>query len=189
MSAIPDGQIDRYKYILMYDDERVVDAIVTLRDAGGQDWWHLVVDLEGGGYAAAPFSALVNGLEEQGKPFLERPLGELVGTTLAAVEVIVEQAKADLDDIRRRAAESECQIAVVLKEGELRGVLAVGTMRSATHGLFDTGLAQLAGRYAELPERGLLSRRRIEARAAKGRRSPGGSKGPSASHTEGTGDV
>ena len=189
MSAITNGQIDRYKYILMYDDERVVDAIIALRDAGGQDWWHLVIDLEGGGYAAAPFSALASRLEEQGEPLLGRPLGELVGTTLTVVEVTVEQAEADLDDIRRRAAESECRVAVVLKEGELRGVLAVGTMRSATPGLFDTGLAQLAGRYAELPERGLLSRRRIEACAFKGRLSSGGGRRPSSSRTEGTGDV
>src|SRR5574341_2034459 len=51
MSPIPDDVLDRNKHVLMYDDERVLDALVELRDRQGQDWWHLVVDVEEGGYA------------------------------------------------------------------------------------------------------------------------------------------
>ncbi len=179
MGSITEQQLSRHRYILMYDDERVLDALLALHEQAGQDWWFLVVDLEAGGYAVGPFSALAGGLEAGDEAYLERQLGEMVGESLVRAEVVVEQAEADLAEALQRAAERDAPAALVVSAGEVRGVLPVGGVRGSTRGVFDTGLAQLAGRYAKLPERGLLSRRRALAAGKRrgssppGRRSPG----------------
>lgn len=156
MSPIPDALLDRHKYVFMYDDERVMDAIVALRNADGYDWWYLLVDVEEGGYAAARFSALAKSIEEGGAAFLDRQLGELVGEELAPVECIAQQSEADYERVSWLTARSSCPVAVILQGDELRGILPVG----GTRGAFDVGVINLAGKYAPLPEQGLLSPRR-----------------------------
>ncbi len=156
MAPIPDTLLDRHKYIFMYDDERVLDAIVALRDANGYDWWYLLVDVEESGYAAAPFSALAAGIEESGEAFLNRRLGELVGEELAPVECIAQQSEADYERVSWLTARSSCPVAVIMQGDELRGILPV----AGTRGAFDVGVINLAGKYAPLPEQGLLSPRR-----------------------------
>lgn|SRR5574341_277577 len=163
MSPIPDDVLDRNKHVLMYDDERVLDALVELRDRQGQDWWHLVVDVEEGGYAITRFGDLSAYIEDNGKAALEQSLGDLVGTELTPVEVIVEQAGSDLDTVRETAFETDSQVVVVTTGGEFRGILPVGGTRSA----FENRLLTLAGQYATLPDKGLISRRRMKSKEKK----------------------
>jgi hypothetical protein len=75
--ALTDSTIQKHRHIYMYDDERVVDALIALRDAEGQDWWHLVVELTDGRYAAARFSDLEKQLEKD-KAASSQLLGDLV---------------------------------------------------------------------------------------------------------------
>ncbi len=166
MCPIPDDQIDRHKFVLMYADERVIDAVADLRDAQGQDWWHLVVDLGEGRYAAARFSDLTAGVKAQGETFLTQPLDRLVGSVLLPIAVIAEQDQADLDQVRQRAAETPGHAAAILSGGEFRGIVPAGGTR-APGGLFDVGLVQLAGQFAEIPEKGTLSRRRMAGKPKK----------------------
>lgn len=168
MAPIHDELIDRHKYILMYDDERVLDALAALRDAGGQDWWYLIVDLQGGGYAATQYGTLASGIRAGGPSFLARSLGTLVGDELERIECVTEQRDADYDAISRRAAESKCSVALILDGGEVRGILPVAGSRGA----FDQGVVQLAGKYATLPEAGLLSPRRARAKKKAAKPAP-----------------
>lgn len=163
MAPIDDTLLERYKFILMYDDERVIDAVAALDEANGADWWYLVVDLSGGGYAAAPYSALVAGIKSEGEDYLMRPLRDVVGGALEHVECVAEQQAADLDAISQQAAESRCPVAVILNEGDVQGILPV----AGTRGVFDVGVINLAGKYAPLPERGLLSPRRKQTASKK----------------------
>lgn len=157
MSPITDEQISRYHYVLLDDDATVMDAAVALRDADGADWWCLLVSRAGGGYAAGKFSEVARGLEAEGEPYLHQPLSALVGSVLHDVEVLAEWEQADFDALLAEAADSSCPVAVVMAQGDVRGVvLAPTTRRLSARGAFDSGLIQLAGKYAELPEKGLL---------------------------------
>jgi hypothetical protein len=165
MKPISDDAVGKHRHILMYDDETVLNAVIALRDAGGQDWWYLVVDLEGGGYAVGQFSDLTALVDAGGEAALQRALGDLVGDILPPVDVVVEQERDDLDAVRDRAADTESRVAVVERGGEFRGILPVAATRGS--GLFDAGLVEMAGKYADIPERGTLSRRRKKAKGAK----------------------
>jgi hypothetical protein len=147
----------------MYDDETVMDAVIALRDAKGLDWWNLVVDMDGK-YQVAPFSDLSEKVKKDGKGVLEKKLSELSGDPLIEVQVVVDQAAADSDETKDKAAESASHTAVVLSGGEFKGVLSVGGHRGAD--LMGGGLVGLAGQFAEIPSKGVLSRRR----AAKGKK-------------------
>jgi hypothetical protein len=190
MSSIPDTLIrrDGDRCILMYDDETVLDAVIALRNAGGEERWHLVVDLEGGGYAAAHFEAVAAWVRSQGmenRVFFESLLGALVDLALPRVEVVAEHDRDDLADIGQHILQSASGVGVVVRAGEFVGILVPGpdvstlaedkeglaiqsARRSVTRGLFGSGLLGMASQiYAEIPEKGTLSSRRREARSKK----------------------
>lgn len=168
MAGIPEQEIAKHRCILMYDDETVLDAATALHDAQGYDWWHLVTDLVGGGYAVARFSDLAAQLktvdETRRTALLSRPLGELVGTVLAKVDVVADGDQDSLDTVKDRAGITGSGVAVVLKHGGFKGIIATGGTRS---GLMDVGLVSLAGTYAALPEKGLMGKRRRQAMGTK----------------------
>lgn len=165
MSPISEEELARHRHILLYDDEPVMNAVISLRDAGGMDWWYLVVDLEEGGYAAARFSDLAAYLDEHGADVLEQPLGDLVGTLLKRVEVIADLEESDSDSVRDQVFKSDSQVAVMKRQAEFKGILPAGVTRSG--GLFESELIRLAGQYATIPEKGTLSRRRKQAKKKK----------------------
>lgn len=163
--ALTDSTIQKHRHIYMYDDERVVDALIALRDAEGQDWWHLVVELEDGRYAAARLSDLEKPLEKDKAAFLSYKLGDLVGPVLKPVELLVEQDATTSEEIQKRISKIQPpkpQVAIILNHGEFKGIIAV-----TTRGLFDSRLLNLAGHYAPIPDQGVLSPRRIKAKAKK----------------------
>lgn len=172
MSGIPDQEIAKYRCILMYDDETVVDAAAALRDAQGYDWWHVVANLESGGYAVARFSDLTAQIktadETTRATLLTSPLGELVGTLLAKVDIVTDQDQESLDTLKDRAYRTSSGVAVILTRGDFKGIIATGGTRS---GPMDVGLVSLAGSYAALPEKGLMSKRRRQAMEARHRKS------------------
>ncbi len=167
MCPIPDEMLERHRYILMYDDETVMDAIVALRNADGQDWWRLIVDLETGGYAVGRFSDLSGPVEAQGADFLKRALGELVGEVLAKVDVVAEKAQTDADTIAEQAGASDSEVAVLTEGGEIQGIFAPSA--ALRKGVFESSLVSLAGQYSEIPKEGTLSRRRLGSKKKKGK--------------------
>jgi hypothetical protein len=162
MAGIPDDLLDGYKCVLMYDDERVADAIAALRDAKGFDWWYLVVDLGEGQYAVAPFSDLQKPLQERGAAFLETPLSALVGSVVNKVET-ADKETISTNEAQERAFQTPGRAVVILTGGEFRGVLPQGMRR----GLFESSLVALAGEFAPLPQQGLFSARRLQSKKAK----------------------
>ena len=165
MKSITDEQIDRYKYVLMYDDETVLDAIITWRNSQGFDWWYLVVDRESGGYAIARYNDLLYAVEEPDETFLLQPLSNLVGGILEEVLVVVERNEATYEEVRELVESWGGQAALIREDGVLRGVLTFGGTRAARMrgGVFDSKLLKLAGeKYAEIPP-GTYSPRRAKA--------------------------
>jgi hypothetical protein len=162
MAGIPDDLLDGHKYVLMYDDERVADAVVALRDSKGYDWWYLVVDLTDGQYAVATFGDLQKPLQERGAAFLETPLSALVGSVIKRVET-AEKDTITVNEAQERADHVPGRAIVILTGGEFRGVLPLSIHR----GLFESSLVQLAGEYAPLPQQGLYSARRLQSRKTK----------------------
>jgi len=163
MSAPSDEVLKSYKCLVMYDDEHVADALTALRDGQGMDWWYLVVDLDADGYAVAPFSALQDPLQNLGVAFLQTPLGALVGTVLLSADQ-VEQGAISLADARTKARAAAAKAVVVIQDGDVSGVIPSDTTRQ---GLFESRLLNLAGELAPLPQQGVLSRRRLQAKNAK----------------------
>ena len=168
MSAPSNEVLKTYKCLVMYDDECVADALTALRDGQGMDWWYLVVDLDAGGYAVAPFTALQDPLQNLGATFLQTPLGALVGTLLLAADK-VEQGTISLADARANARAAASKAVIVIQDGEVAGVIPSDTTRQ---GLFESRLLNLAGELAPLPQQGVLSRRRLQAKNAKSTASP-----------------
>jgi hypothetical protein len=164
--AISDQDIQKYRCILMYDDETMKDAVAAYRDDKmAAEWWTLVVDV-GGKYAVTSFADVSARIKDGGKAFLESKLGGLVGTALKTVEVVVEQSGGDLASVRDKASATATQMAVVVDRGEFKGVISAATSRGGA-GLFGSELVKLAGQYSDLPTTGLVSRRRQEAMAAR----------------------
>jgi hypothetical protein len=172
MAGIPDQEIAKYRCILMYDDETVVDAATALRDAQGYDWWHLVADLDAGGYAVARFSDLAAQLRTSDQTrhamLLNHPLGELVGSVLTKVDIVADQEHESLDTLKDRVCRTRSGVAVIRTEAGFKGIIATGGTRS---GPMDVGLVSLAGSYAALPEKGLMSKRRRQAMEARQKKS------------------
>jgi hypothetical protein len=165
---ISDHDVLKYRCILMYDDETMLDAVVAYRDQpDAAEWWTLVVDL-GEKYAVTTFAGVTTAIKIGKQGFLESPLGKLVGTALKPVDVVAEQSSSDLAALRDRAAETPSQTAVIVSEGEFKGIISAATSRG---GLFGSELVRLAGEYAPLPTTGLVSRRRHDAMAAKKKKS------------------
>jgi hypothetical protein len=168
MAGIPDHEIVKYRCILMYDDETIVDAAAALRNEQGYDWWHVVTDLKDGGYAVARFADLAVQIKSADETkriaLLNRPLGELVGTVLARVDIVTDQEKDTLESIRDRTNHTRSGVAVVLTSGSFKGIIATGGTRDAP---MDVGLVSLAGKYANLPEKGMMSKRRRQATEAR----------------------
>lgn len=168
--AISDQDVQKYRCILMYDDETVLDAVAAFRDDKmAAEWWTLVVDL-GGKYAVTTFADVSAQVKEGKKGFLENPLGKLAAGVLKPVDVVVEQSTADLAAARGKAAGTPSQMVVVISQGEFKGVISAATSRGGA-GLFGSELVKLAGQYADLPTTGLVSRRRQEAMAARKKKS------------------
>ncbi|MBN1426814.1 MAG: hypothetical protein JXB07_00420 [Anaerolineae bacterium] len=168
MTGIPDQEIAKYRCILMYDDETVVEAATALRNEKGYDWWHIVTDLRDGGYAVARFSDLAVRIREADETRRSVLLGcclvDLVGTVLSKVEVVADQEKETLDTVRERAYRTKNGVVVILADGDFKGIIDTQGTRS---GPMDVGLVSLAGAYATLPEKGMMSKRRKQAMESK----------------------
>nr|MBN1229026.1 hypothetical protein [Anaerolineae bacterium] len=164
MTPIEQALFARYKYLLVDAEATVLESIAFLRDEQGHDWWYLVVESDNT-FAAAPFSSLAERVKVEQDAFLQTPLHALIGSLLVPIETIAEPSTADYDATLRQAGESQSGIAIIIHKGECQGILVTRTTRSG--GLFDTGIIQLAGQYAELPEAGLLNRSRLRKKGKK----------------------
>lgn len=161
----------RYRSVYMFDDETLGDALGSLADQNGYDFWYLVVERTGGGFAACEYSALKGLLEAQGESALALPLKSLINhlqrqdgqkekiafpTTerpMIPVTRVLESSGVSVDLARAEAAASASNIAVILEGDDYLGLLPGDITRA---GAFDGGLLAMAGQYASFRNRPTL---------------------------------
>jgi hypothetical protein len=153
MSPIHDEALRQSKnaHVLLGGDQTLYEAARKIEAAGGQSWWHVVVDLGEGRYAAALYGALIKRTEDT--PEAER--AALVTTRLRdlgepLIEAkVVEQAGMSTTGAEGLASESPGELVAVTHNGKFAGILYVGGRRSA--GLFAAwSLLELPGVPADL---------------------------------------
>jgi hypothetical protein len=135
MSPIHDEALRQSKnaHVLLGGDQTLHEAARKVEAGGGQPWWHVVVDLGEGRYAAALYGALIKRTEDT--PEAERAdlvtirLGDL-GEPLIEAKV-VEQASMSTSGAEGLASGSPGELVVVTRDGKFAGILYVGGRRSA----------------------------------------------------------
>ena len=132
--------------ILLPADHPVGQALHELQLAGGESWWHLVVDLGDGRFAAVPFRQLTPLAESEGFRFFDRPLSSLVEAGIPLVPV-VEQADIGTEAAKDLADESPHRVLVVTQAGQFLGIIFLGEAAGADDG---TSLLSLFEQYAEI---------------------------------------
>jgi hypothetical protein len=135
MSPIRDEALRQSKnaHVLGGGDQTLHQVAKKIEAAGGQPWWHVVVDLGDGRYATALYSALIKRAEDA--PEAERI--SLVATRLRDLgEPLIEVEVVEQDSVSTTAAEnlasaSPGELVVVTRDGKFAGILYVGGRRSA----------------------------------------------------------
>ena len=123
--------INRCIYLPAY--RQVGQALHELQIAGGENWWHLVVDLGDGRFAAVQFRMLTPLAESEGFRFFDRPLSSLVESGIPLVPV-VEQAEIGTEAAKDLAEESEHQVLVVTQAGQFLGMIYRGEAAGTSDG-------------------------------------------------------
>ena len=133
-------------------DHPVGEALHELQLAGGESWWHLVVDMGDGRFAAVQFRQLIPLAESEGFRFFDRPLSSLVelGIPLAPV---VEQAEIGTEAAKDLADESPHRVLVITQAGQFLGIVyrgeAAGTDDGASlFSLFEQYVAEIRSHTA-----------------------------------------
>ncbi|NDJ53261.1 MAG: hypothetical protein GYB68_09280 [Chloroflexi bacterium] len=122
-----------HRYLMFEGDVTVGEAIQTLYDHQGAEWWFLVVKLGAEDFVVTRFVALRDRLEEEGANLLNVPLKE-VGAPLQQAAVVKDSE--ELDAAQDLAYESEAHIAIVVEyvpfvgPGEVKGLINVGGQRA-----------------------------------------------------------
>jgi hypothetical protein len=138
--------------IIIPIDRLVHEALHELQLAGGESWWHLVVDLGGGRFAAAQFLKLTPLAESERNRFFNRPLSSLVESGIPLVSV-VEQAKIGTQAAKDKADESPGRVLVVTQADQFLGIIYRGEAGGVDEGtpllsLFDQYVADIRSHTA-----------------------------------------
>lgn len=137
------------RYIEMHSDQHLGAALVALVHLGGESWWHLVIKLGEGQFAAAPFRKLTPGegiSEVSLGDYFHQPLVNLIGEQVPEV-LVAEQAAIGTETAKDMAYDSPGRVMVVTREGRCIGILYMGE----AGGIFeDAPLLNLFGRYREI---------------------------------------
>lgn len=150
------------QFVLAEAAEPVGRAVVALEHAQGNGWWHLVVEMGAGRYAAVRFDDLAPLAESGGAGFFRRPLGDLVGDGIPEATT-VEQADLETNQAKDLALDSPGHLVVVTHQGVSVGILHVGM------GVFEhASLMALFGQFKQRsPEEYALWEQQVRERAAR----------------------
>ena len=133
-------------------DHPVGEALHELQLAGGENWWHLVVDLGDGRFAAVQFRQLIPLAESEGFRFFDRPLSSLVESGIPLAPV-VEQAEIGTETAKDLADESPHRVLVITQAGQFLGIVYRGEAAGADDGaslfsLFEQYVAEIRSHTA-----------------------------------------
>lgn len=135
-----------HRHLVMQGSHSVLDAIAKLGQQGGQEWWHLIVNLGGGKFAAGPFASLRAGLQSEGEAYLHKALADIGLTAVQAVE----QDSLSTREAEARVESSPGNVLLVTRQGKLQGILVVGPTRGVGEVFATSSLLELAGNYVDL---------------------------------------
>jgi hypothetical protein len=116
---------DINRCILVNAEHPVYRALRKLVQAGGEGWWHLVVDLGDGRFAAVQFNKLSPLVRSQGRHFFDQPLDSLVASIIPLVRV-VERSAIGTEAAKDLADESPGRVLVVTQDGGFVGIIYRG---------------------------------------------------------------
>lgn len=130
--------------ILARAEETIGAAVERLEQAGGESWWHLVVALSNGRYAAAPFRSLSPLAESQGFEFFKTSLQDLVASHVIPEVQVVERSQIGTEASKDLAYGSVGRVLVVTDGGSFTGIVYQGQARGD---LEATPLLEIFGDY------------------------------------------
>ncbi len=116
---------DINRCVLVNAEHQVYRALRKLVQAGGEGWWHLVVDLGDGRFAAMQFNKLSPLVRSQGRHFFDQPLSSLVELVIPLVRV-VERSAIGTEAVKDLADESPGRVLVVTQDGGFVGIIYRG---------------------------------------------------------------
>ncbi len=111
--------------LVAWPERYLGDVLMELAYREGEDWWHLVVDLGDGHFAAVQFNKLASLAESEGIEFFQRELSSLVGTLIPEV-VVVEQSEIGTQQAKDLADDSPGRVLVVTQAGDFHRILYRG---------------------------------------------------------------
>jgi len=135
-------QSSENQYVLAQASQLVGHAIAALKNARGNGWWHLVVELGAGRFGAIRFDDLAPHARSGGDAFFRQTLGDLVGD-LIPVATTVDQNAVDDNAAIDQAYDCPGQLVVVTQGERCAGILHVGFIGSFE----ETGLLDLYDQF------------------------------------------
>ena len=111
--------------LVAWPERQLGDVLMELVFRQGEDWWHLVVDLGEGHFAAIQFNKLTSLAESEGLEFFQRALSSLVASVIPDV-LVVEQSAIGTQAAKDLADESPGRVLVVTQDGGFFRILYRG---------------------------------------------------------------
>jgi hypothetical protein len=133
------------RFILAEADDPVGAAVRRLNLAQGEDWWHLVVVMGGGRFAAIPFKSLVSLAATEQELFFTHRLGDLMSQLHVPEAQVVERDSMGTQTARELADESPGRVLVVTEAGQFLGIIYRGVAAGSSQ---ETTMLSLFHRYA-----------------------------------------
>ncbi len=131
------------RYVMVWADATVRDALQALADASGHEWWMLVIRDRAGHFRGGSYALFRQWLEEDGPAILDLPLAERIETFRALPVVKLDSSR---DAAASQAASASAPAVVVLdQDGSMAGILVFNTTRSVLDPFVSTSLLGLAG--------------------------------------------
>lgn len=119
--------------LVAWPERQLGDVLMELAYRDGEDWWHLVVDLGDGCFAAVQFEQLTLLAEIEGEEFFRRSLSSLVGALIPQV-LVVEQSTLGTQAAKDLADVSPGRVLVVTQAGSFLGIIYRAEAGGATAG-------------------------------------------------------
>ena len=116
---------DINRSILVRAGDPLYRALRKLVQAGGEGWWHLVVDLGDGRFAAVQFDKLSPLIRSRGRALFEQSLSSLVEFIIPLVKV-VERSTIGTEEVKGLADESPGRVLVVTHHSGFVGIVYRG---------------------------------------------------------------
>jgi hypothetical protein len=144
-------QNPKNRFLAVKGDASVGQAFGALQGEGGQQWWHLVVQMDDGSWRVTRFSDLYVALKDR---------ADAADLRLGSWDSLIETTAVERDSIDTRAAESlakkgASRVLVVTVDGSPVGLLVEGVTRGGPS-ISSAKLGELGGKHINLSDYGSI---------------------------------